>query len=356
MHLGISALLDFCRNHEDEESLVLATIIATEGSTYRKPGAMMLISNGGSFEGMISGGCLEGDLLHHASEVFASGQVKFVTYDMHAGEDLVWSLGLGCDGVIHLMLQRLDSNDNFGFFGQLEASQQSRKASLLALTTKPAPGLPIGGFAMIDESGRSLGEPDLIDMLKKDSQPWPNWRMRPVSLEVRDSTLNMILVNIPAQTRVLICGGGPDALPVARVLCELDWDVLVVDHRAAFAKSERFPVGCTVIRARPENLSEHVELCEIDAVVIMSHHLENDGSYLQQASAAGIAYIGVLGPRARRDRLRELSGCGDIKLYGPIGLDIGAELPGAIALSIAAEIHAALNQRNGKSLTLKTDD
>jgi xanthine dehydrogenase accessory factor len=98
-----------------------------------------------------------------------------------------------------------------------------------------------------------------------------------------------------------------------------------------------------------------VELAEIDAVVIMSHHLENDSAYLQQVSTAGVKYIGVLGPRARRDRLRDMAECGDIDLYGPVGLDIGAELPGAIALSIAAEIHAALNQRNGKSLALKTD-
>jgi xanthine dehydrogenase accessory factor len=355
VHLGIPALLDFCRNHQDEESLVLATIIATEGSSYRKPGAMMLISSGGSFEGMISGGCLEGDLLHHASEVFTSGVVKFVTYDMHAGEDLVWSLGLGCDGVIQLMLQRLDRQDDFGFFGQLAASQKARQPCLLALVTQSTAGLPSGAFAMIDDTDISIGEVLLHGILSSSSKPWPEWRMRSLSQEIQGSMLDLILVNIPTQTRVLICGAGPDALPVARVLCELDWDVVIVDHRPAFAKSERFPTGCNVIQARPENLSGMVELAEIDAVVIMSHHLENDSAYLQQVSTAGVKYIGVLGPRARRDRLRDMAECGDIDLYGPVGLDIGAELPGAIALSIAAEIHAALNQRNGKSLALKTD-
>ena len=118
MHLGVPALLDFYRRHREEESLVLATITATEGSTYRKPGAMMLISPQGDFEGMISGGCLEGDLLHHAANVFSSGETASVTYDMHADDDLVWSLGLGCDGVIHLMLQRLDRDDHFGFLEQ----------------------------------------------------------------------------------------------------------------------------------------------------------------------------------------------------------------------------------------------
>ena len=115
MHLGIPALLDFFRAHRSEDSLVLATIVETEGSTYRKPGAMMLISLEGAFEGMISGGCLEGDLLHHAAKVFETGEASFVTYDMHADDELVWGLGLGCDGVIHLMLQRLQKVDGFGF-------------------------------------------------------------------------------------------------------------------------------------------------------------------------------------------------------------------------------------------------
>ena len=106
MHLGIPALLEFYREHREEPALVLATIIGTEGSTYRKPGAMMLISRSGSFAGLISGGCLESDLLHHAGNVFESGQPDFLTYDMHANDELVWNLGLGCDGVIHLLLQR----------------------------------------------------------------------------------------------------------------------------------------------------------------------------------------------------------------------------------------------------------
>jgi xanthine/CO dehydrogenase XdhC/CoxF family maturation factor len=108
VHLGIPALLKFYREHRENDALVLATIIGTNGSTYRKPGAMMLISRDGAFEGMISGGCLESDLLQHAADVFSHGQPRHITYDMHADEDLVWDLGLGCDGVIHLLLQRLD--------------------------------------------------------------------------------------------------------------------------------------------------------------------------------------------------------------------------------------------------------
>ena len=119
MHLGTPALLEFCRRHENDDSLVLATIIGTEGSTYRKRGAMMLIARDGDFEGMISGGCLEGDLLEHAGGVFETGAPARVTYDMSADADLIWSLGIGCDGVIHILLRRLDHDDGLDLFRRL---------------------------------------------------------------------------------------------------------------------------------------------------------------------------------------------------------------------------------------------
>ena len=356
MHLGIPALLDFYRKHRDEDSLVLATIIATEGSTYRKPGAMMLISREGAFEGMISGGCLEGDLLHHAARVFASGEAAFVTYDMHADEDLVWSLGLGCDGVIHLMLQRLDRDDDFGFLKQLEASQTAGHAALLTLVVKPAKGLPRGAFALLDQTDISGGDSFLQQSLRAAAEPWPKWRFRAISLDDAENSVDAIQVHMPSRTRVLICGAGPDAVPVARVLAELDWDIQIVDHRPAFAKAERFPPNCSVIQARPEHLAVSLDLAGVDAVVIMSHHLENDSAYLRQVSAHEISYVGVLGPRARRDRLREMANCSNFEVYGPVGLDIGAELPASIALSIAAEIHAVLNDRDGLPLTLRAND
>ena len=356
MHLGIPALLDFYRRHREEESLVLATITATEGSTYRKPGAMMLISPQGDFEGLISGGCLEGDLLHHAANVFSSGETAFVTYDMHAGDDLVWSLGLGCDGVIHLMLQRLDRDDHFGFLEQLEVSHSSRQATLVILVTQAVKGFPCGAFALVDQSDISIGDPFLQQKLRAVAGAWPAWRFRTVELEAAENGAVAIQVQMPARTRVLICGAGPDAVPVARVLSELDWEVQIVDHRPAFAKVERFPANCSVIQSRPERLAESVDLSDVDAVVIMSHHLENDCSYLGQVSAYDIPYIGVLGPRARRDRLRDMANCVELEVHGPVGLDIGAELPASIALSIASEIHAVLNHRDGLPLTHRIDE
>jgi len=355
VHLGIPALLNFFHSHRADEVLVLVTIIATEGSTYRKPGAMMLISRDQKFAGMISGGCLEGDLLHHAAEVFTSGQTKFVTYDMHAGDDLVWSLGLGCDGIIHLMLQRLERDRDFGFLQQLETAQVERRSALLALTTQSGGRPGTDDWALLDSSGTASGEQSLQALLKKTTaQSWPDWRYRLVSSQGEDDASGgVILISVPPQTRVLVCGAGPDAVPVARALCSLDWQVMVVDHRPAYAKPERFPDRCQVLRTRPELLSATVDLDQIDAAVVMSHHLENDSVYLSQLATKPIAYIGCLGPRSRSHRLKEMAGCPQQRVYGPVGLDIGAELPESIALSLVAEIHAVLNQRNGLPLTTK---
>jgi xanthine/CO dehydrogenase XdhC/CoxF family maturation factor len=351
LHLGTSALLDFYRRHREHDSLVLVTIIATEGSTYRKPGAMMLISADGGYEGMISGGCLEGDLLHHASEVFASGEAKFVTYDMHADENLVWSLGLGCDGVIHLLLQRLDRGDGFGFLSWLDETLAARDPAMVAMVTRSdSDELPAGSFALQSRSGKILGSEPLLDCLGVHAGPgWPDWRSRMSRPAGHDA--EAMLINVPPQPRVLLCGAGPDAVPVARQITSLGWDCHIVDHRPAFARADRFPVGCTVVMTRPEKMPEAVNLREMDAAVIMSHHLENDAAYLAGLTGTPLRYIGVLGPRARRNRLKKMAGNPDLQIYGPVGLDIGAELPESIALSITAEIHAVLNERDGLSLT-----
>lgn len=351
VHLGTPALMDFYRDHEGEGQLVLATIIATEGSTYRKTGAMLLISRGGDFEGLISGGCLEGDLLQHANAVFESGTPAHLTYDMSAGEDLVWSLGLGCDGIIHLLLQRLETGRGLEVFGHIESAQQDRNAVLLALVAQAGdPGM-LGRMAALDSGGTESGDPDLLPMLQEQAGSWPDWRAQPKSFQLQGQSAEVLLVHMPVPTRVLVCGAGPDALPVVGILNELGWEVIVADHRPAFARPGRFPAKCTVVQTRPEKLAESVDMHSIDGVVIMSHHLENDAEYLRQVNTASPRYVAALGPRARMGRLKEMADCPDRLVYGPAGLDIGAELPASIALSIAAEIHAVLNERDGHSLT-----
>jgi xanthine/CO dehydrogenase XdhC/CoxF family maturation factor len=316
---------------------------------------MMLITRDGAFEGMISGGCLEGDLLRHAEDVFSNGEPRLITYDMHANENLVWDLGLGCDGIIHLMLQRLDKDSDFDFLDSLQTVRQQRKAAVLALVTDQDGKFPMGSIAMLDSSDISAGEEQLLPVIRELIGDWPTWRSRTVSIVIDEQPTNVMLIHVPPQTRVVICGAGPDAVPVARLLSELDWDVQIIDHRPAYAKPERFPDKCSVFQARPEKLDSVLDPAAIDAAVIMSHHLENDAEYLRQLAPHDIAYIGALGPRARRERLCEMANCPGRRVHGPVGLDIAAELPASIALSVVAEIHAVLNRRDGQSLTLRAD-
>jgi xanthine dehydrogenase accessory factor len=209
----------------------------------------------------------------------------------------------------------------------------------------------LGGSAFLDAAGAShvagADSESLLESLQQEAAAWPAWRFR------HQQDAGRMFIGIPPQTRALVCGAGPDAVPVVRQLCQLDWRVSIADHRAAFARADRFPGGCEVVCCRPERLSDLVDLGTVNAVVIMSHHLENDAAYLRHFNALEPTYIGALGPRARRNRLCEMAAMNTARVHGPAGLDIAAELPEAIALSIVAEIHAELNGRDGQSLTLR---
>ena len=360
MHLGLSSLLEFYRAHRKDEALVLGTVITTEGSTYRKPGAMMLIARDSSYRGLISGGCLEADLAEHASEVFADGKTRNVCYDMSEGDDFAWGLGLGCDGIIHLMLQRLESRNGFGFLELLDSALEASSSGLLSLVTATTdPGFSIGDFALDCGPNFRTGDPGLMQSTNSpegtrfSSGHNMSRRYWQDTVETDAGVLNLLLIPIMPPPTILICGAGHDAVPVARLAAEMGWSCLVVDHRPGFARPDRFPPDCDIRLIQPGSLDESIDLGRIDAAVLMTHHLGHDRSYLSQVIKASVSYIGLLGPRARRDRLLEEIGVTDVHVYGPAGLDIGAEMPESIALSIIAEIHAFLNRRDGNMLTKK---
>ena len=358
MHLGLAALLEFYRQHSGDEALVLGTVVATEGSTYRKPGAMMLIAADDSYRGLISGGCLEADLAAHARDVFADGKIHRVHYDLSHGEDFAWGFGLGCNGVIHLMLQRLEREGGFGFLETLDRAWQARHGGSLGLVTASSdPRHAEGEFALhcgaaysagdawlIDEirSHQDTGSPDGHDMSRR------YWQKR---IDSGQGQVEVLQVPVTPPPAVLICGAGHDAVPLARLVVEMGWNCTVVDHRSGFARAERFPARCDVRVLQVAELGGRVPLERIDAAVLMTHHLGHDRSYLEQVVGAGVPYIGLLGPRARRDQLLREIGDPDVHVFGPVGLDIGAEMPESIALAIVAEIHAYLNRRDGRMLT-----
>jgi xanthine/CO dehydrogenase XdhC/CoxF family maturation factor len=340
MHLGISTLLDFYRAHRDDDALILGTIIATRGSTYRKPGAMMLIAKDGSHRGLISGGCLESDLAEHAQQVLLDGEVHKIIYDLSADTDLVWGLGIGCDGAIELMLQRLEASDDFGFLAMLESAWEARQDGVLR---------------MVINSNDSDRQPGSITFTRGDDSHDLSRRYWLETITTDTGDMDMLMVPVKPPPALLVCGAGIDAVPLTRLAIEMGWDCTVVDHRSGFASADRFPDSCDVRVLQAKELACNVELGRFDAAVIMGHNLKYDRQYLSQLVEAPPAYIGLLGPRARRDQLLDQIGVNsataNVHVRGPAGLDIGAEMPESIALAIVAEIHACLNQRTGNELT-----
>jgi len=358
MHLGLAELLEFYHAHSGDEALVLGTVVATGGSTYRKPGAMMLIAADDSYRGLISGGCLEADLAAHAREVFADGKSRRVSYDMSHGEDFAWGFGLGCDGVIHLLLQRLERDTGFGFLETLDRAWKARHGGLLSLVTSSSdPAHGEGECALHCGAAYSVGDRWLIDVIRgHEGAAWSGghdmsrryWREH---IDTGPGQVELLMIPVMPPPSILVCGAGHDAVPLARLAVEMGWHCTVVDHRPGFARQERFPDKCDVRVLQVAELSDRVALERVDAAVLMTHHLGHDRLYLEQVAATGVPYIGLLGPRARRDRLLREIGSPEVHVFGPAGLDIGAEMPESIALAIVAEVHAFLNRRDGSMLT-----
>jgi xanthine dehydrogenase accessory factor len=318
----------------------------------------MLIAADSNYQGLISGGCLEADLASHAKQVFADGEPRNVCYDMSEGDDFAFGLGLGCDGIIHLMLQRLDRSTGFGFLETLDHAWQARKSGLLSLVTASSGAdFSAGDFALECGTEFSAGDTRLMKSLHSpegssfSSGHNMSRRYWQDQIQTDSGNTELLLIPIMPPPAILICGAGHDAVPVARLAVELGWNCTVVDHRSGFAREGRFPSSCNIRVLQPTDLSSQIPLSQVDAVVLMTHHLWHDRTYLSQVVEAAISYIGLLGPRARRDRLLGEIGAKDVHVHGPAGLDIGAEMPESIALAIIAEIHAYLNRRDGTMLT-----
>ncbi|MEO8560639.1 MAG: XdhC/CoxI family protein [bacterium] len=276
---------------ERGEAALIATVVEVDGSTYRGAGARMVVRADGSTVGAVSGGCLEADIVARAAALIASGVSEIVHYDTRASDDVVMGLGLGCQGVIDV---RLD---------------------------------PLTGQSLAHEIARIA--------------------------EQRSRTA----------VRLLVCGAGTDAIPVVRLAALTGWLVTVVDHRPSFATVERFPeaerVVCVNAAREPRALADAVDLGAMSAAVVMAHAAMHDRAYLHALLGVHtLRYLGVLGPRRRTLELLERAAGvtpGEIPQHvrAPIGLDLGAETPEEIALSITSEIAAALAGRAGGSLTVQ---
>lgn len=275
----------------DGEKATLATVVDVRGSGYRLPGARMLILADGSTVGTVSGGCLEADVLERAKKVLASGVAEVFTYDTTGDEGSVFSLNMGCRGVIDIRLEPVDRDSS-----------------------------------LIDE----------MRLAYEERQPSGDFEI-PIA--------------------VLLFGAGADAVPFVRIAAELGWQVAVYDHRPAFLTVERFP-DAKILHLQSQDQIPEVSVDDRTAAVVMTHNYSRDKLILPPLFEADLFYLGLLGPRRRTEQLlEEVNRDGALmtpeklkKLYAPVGLDIGADTPEAIALSIIGEIQSVLTNRKGGHL------
>lgn len=349
---------------EAGDSVVLATVVRVTGSSYGGVGARMVVRIDGSTIGIVSGGCLETDLAEQARKVHENGSARVVTYDTRADDDAAWGLGLGCNGLIDVLLEPLTSTQARAVAGLLSKALHKDSRSVLATVIGVAQfqnGSPaVGAHALlIDDAKKTIGDwgdESILERARKCTDDALKAGRRGLVTEF--DNVQVAFEIITPTVPLVICGSGPDVIPLVRIAAQLGWDVTVVDHRpVAHAPIARFPEAKVVECADSLKLKESVSLTSHTAAVVMSHHYARDLEYVRSLVDAGVAYIGILGPQARTERmfaeiasLNAGSAPSRNSVFGPIGLDVGGDGPDAIALSVIAEVSAVTSDRNGGHL------
>ncbi|MDH3914591.1 MAG: XdhC family protein [Chromatiales bacterium] len=336
------------------EAIVMCTIVETEGSTYRKAGARMLVDGSGNYYGVLGGGCFEGDLVERAGVAIDSGTPALVEYDMRGDEDLIWGLGLGCNGLVKLLLEPLSPTNGYQPLTYLAEGVQARREMVLATVFT---GPRIGRSLALDTEGvTAIGLPpdEFPELTEACRQRLPGGR--PDVTKLADGSSVLIDV-IPRQHHLLIIGAGPDAVPMAKTAADLHWRVTIADHREVNPGAGHFPEGVIRVSSEPGHLADTVELADVSAALLMTHNFNADVGFLRSLALRPPAYVGLLGPTARRGKLiEELDDAQrealKDRIRGPVGLNIGGESPASIALAAIAEIHTCLEGADASSLDL----
>ena len=332
----------------------LATVVWVEGSSYRRPGARMLITDDGRWEGAISGGCLEGDALRKARQVMRDGSPIVVTYDTMDDDANSFGVGLGCNGIIDVLIEPVDPADARNPVGVLREFVQKRDVRVLATVLKADEFtnlMPGTRFVLTEQDTDNV--PDWLYNTMRDVFDTGNPLTKPFS--VASGAVEVFIERIDPSIELIIFGAGYDVVPVAKLARELGWQVTVTDDCVAHLSPKRFPVATCVLFADRTAVIDQLTITKRTAAVLMSHNFNYDRAVLQALLTTDVPYIGMLGPRKRFDKMRvEFEKFGHFfaetdfdRVHAPIGLDLGAETPDEIALSIIAEVKAFFAKRSG---------
>jgi xanthine/CO dehydrogenase XdhC/CoxF family maturation factor len=362
----IDIVTAFNEANKQGKKTALATVVLVEGSAYRRAGARMLITEDGRLTGAISGGCLEGDALRKARLVILQQQPMLVTYDTTDDDDAKLGVGLGCNGIIHILIEPITTQPN-NPINLLKAIVNNRKPAVLVTLFSvddrkaPQPGTCLC-ITKTDQLVNGIETAPYFNTLQSDAEGVLKDQRSANNIYTDSAVYTAFIEYVQPVISLVVIGAGNDAIPLTKIAAVLGWDITVIDGRNNYALAERFPLANKVIVARPEQVLSHIELTEWTAFVLMTHNYIYELNLLKELLPLTPPYIGILGPKKKLERmLAELEDTGTKitpeqldKIYGPTGLDIGSEGAEEIALSVVAEIKAVLSARNGLSLRNKT--
>lgn len=303
------------------DAAALATVVAVSGSAYRRPGARMLMTREGRSSGIVSSGCVDYDVFEHARRVMTTGEAVLLRYDSSKPDDLVFGTGLGCKGVVDVLVERVTPELARDLANFAEAVQRRRQP----------------GFAVVHLPGAAPAGHRSFHLGECAVQAEPE----KVFVDRVDPPIHLVLM-----------GGWFDILPLIRFGKELGWQITVIDVRQRPSSKETFREADAVLLGSPEEALAQIPIDARTAVVSMNHQFEHDGACLAALARRAVPYLGLLGPKRRRAALLErLAAEGGTAvpenvLHGPVGLDIGSRTPEEIALSIIAEVQSVFG-RNG---------
>lgn len=336
----------------------LATVVKVDGSSYRRPGARMLVTEEGQLTGAISGGCLEGDALRKAVLAITQEKNKLVIYDTTDEEDAKIGIQLGCNGIVSILFEPIDSDNPHNPIEVLRKSVSERKSSVI-ITAFSSNLLEHYGTRSVNQFPAALQDEIAaisLETLEKEVS---------VHQEIKNGDNQLVIFfafTLPPLSLIIV-GAGNDVLPLYSMAKLLGWKLILVDGRNTHANQHRFPLADQIIVAKATEGMEQLKLDHRTALVLMTHNYQYDLSCLAFLSGKQLTYIGLLGPAAKRDRLlAELETLGVhlsdtflAHLYGPTGVDLGAETAEEIALSICAEILAVMQQQEPVHLRNKAE-
>lgn len=347
--IELRQILEHVASHPDSDA-VLATLVDVKGSGYRLAGARMLIDEHGRSLGTVSGGCLEADILVRAKGVRDTGEPTLLTYDTTKNDYSVFGLGMGCRGVVRVLLESARNNEALDFIREcFERRETGAITTLISNTGSTALSLASRIFSN-DGNAPSFAQLNgLAASVSRDAGlALHENRSRSIVYEDEHGSLEFFheVINPPAAIRIF--GAGHDAIPLARLAANLGWKISVIDHRPVYADATRFPEADEIIVSRPESIPDAIFADSNSVAVVMNHNYDADVAVLRRLIGSTCKYIGVLGPKDRTQKLFDALGVERVdNLYSPVGLDIGATTPEAIALSIVAEIQSVIAGRNG---------